>query len=55
MVRIQPAQEKRPATVHHADCRVPTRKHELDHTDQESICPVKDLDHAVGIDFLFDA
>ena len=32
--------------LHHADCTAPTLQHELDLTDQESICPEgSNLDH----------
>ena len=37
-------------TVDLAHYMAPTRQHdELDHTDQESVFSLKDLDHAVGI------
>ena len=43
------------ATVHHADCKAPTRQHELDNTGQESsICPVVSRSYEVGIGDLSD-
>ena len=31
--------QSRKHVIDHADCTAPTLQHELDHTDQESICP----------------
>ena len=48
-MQIQP----RKHVIDHAGHAAPTRQHEPDHTDQESICPLEDLDHEeVGIDYL---
>ena len=34
----------------HSDRTAPTRQHELDHTDQGSICPERSRSWTVGID-----
>ena len=39
----------------HAGFTAPTRQHELpDHSDQESICRERSIDHSSGIDGLSD-
>ena len=47
VVHIQP----RKRVLDHSDDTAPTPQRELDHTDQEYMCP-EDLDHDVGIDDL---
>ena len=48
-VQTQP----RKGAVDHAAFSAPTRQHELDHADQESICPTY-LDHEAEVDDLSD-
>lgn len=40
------------AGYNHEEPGFPPRRHEPDHTDQEYICPVGELDHVGGFDHL---